>query len=269
MRCKIAKISTYGSAHPVVARLVVQTQTLLGWADLSAEEKGEVFDRYCVMKGRLVRCHEVHRRLDEALKKSFGGYQPVPHGRGKFRPHIIGLKNELDTFLCEGANLLRDVLGVVNIFFGTSFTEAAAFCAARSGGQGQLGKWAADTFGSADPFAKLLAAHQPWLGELIRKRDAVEHPGGTSGALTITNIEQAADGRFAPPMWRRGNMAPTRVFPDIKAMLENLLALAEDVLVACISHKNTFGGMIAFSEIAEADRDPDCPIRMKLIQTSM
>ncbi|MDO9082967.1 MAG: hypothetical protein Q7U56_06765, partial [Humidesulfovibrio sp.] len=248
----ISKISNYGCAHPVVARLVVQTQELLKWASLSEEERGAAFDIYYGLKGRLIKCHETYDRLSAALKKSFDGYQPDQDSTIKFHPLIIGIDNELETFLYESKNFLRDLLGIVKIFFDTKFIDANVFYNTKTDCDGELIKWATKTFGPTDPFTKMLVSDQPWIGELIRKRNAIEHPGGKSGTLNIINIEQSPDSRYVLPVWHRDSMNPTGIFPDVEVTLDNLLTLAEEMLVHCITHKNHFGDFIAFSEIAES-----------------
>jgi len=224
-----------------------------------------VYGVYDGMKNRLLKCHEAQGRLSAALNETLAANHLNPDGTLKSRPHLIGLENEVETILYEQKNFLRDLLHVVNIFFDAEFDEASAFYDAKSGGDGKLTKWAKETFGGDDPFSEMLEYEQVWIGEVIRKRNAVEHPGGKSGTLHIVNFEQAPDGRFIMPVWYRDDMQPTGIFPDLEVLLDNLLTLAEDVLVSCIVHKGKHGNMIAFGEIPEQERDKECPKRIRVV----
>jgi hypothetical protein len=259
------KISNYGTTNPVVARLNVQTHDLLQWADLPQQRRDDVFGIYDGMKNRLLKCHEAQSRLCAALDETLSDDHFNPDGTLKSRPYLIGLENEVETILYEQKNFLRDLLKVVNIFFNTEFDEASAFYDAKTGGDGKLTKWAKEALGGDDPFPEMLQHKQGWIGEVIRKRNAAEHPGGKSGTLHIVNFEQAPDGRFNMPVWYRDDMPPTGIFPDLEDLLDNLLTLAEDVLVSCIVHKNKHVDMIAFVGIPEQERDKKCPKRIRAV----
>jgi hypothetical protein len=94
MAFEIKKISNYGTQHPVVARLKVQTHELVQWADLSDEEKGQVKILYFGLADRLLKCYEVYNRLTIALKTAMEEvHQSVDH-RTAGIPHLIGLQGE-------------------------------------------------------------------------------------------------------------------------------------------------------------------------------
>jgi hypothetical protein len=217
------------------------------------------------MKNRLLKCHEAYNRLQAPLKENLDKNHFNEDGTLKSLPYLIGLQEEVETILYEQKNFLRDLLRAVNIFFGTKFHEASGFYADRKKGDGKIAKWAQEKFGAGDPFSKMLESEQSWIEEVIRKRNAVEHPGGKSGTLHIRNFWQVPDGRFALPVWHRDDMEPTGIFPDLEVTLDNLLTLAEDVLVSCIVHKNRHGDAIAFAEIPEQERAPGCPQRIRVV----
>ncbi|MGH7924513.1 MAG: hypothetical protein ACREQH_07985, partial [Candidatus Binatus sp.] len=107
-----------------------------------------------------------------------------------------------------------------------------------------------------------LVSEQDWVGELIRKRNAAEHPGERSGTLKIENFKVTKEGYLIPPTWRRDESPATDVFQDLETYLDNLLTLAEEVLVWCIFHRTESD--IQVFEIPEKDRNPTCPIRLRL-----
>src|SRR3954453_1108994 len=110
MPFEIRKTSNYGTRHPVYARLKVQTSELLHWADLSKDARQEVMEIYFGLADRLFRCMEIVERLTTALKAAIMEFGPAPDSRVINVPHISGLKSEVENFLYEAKNYLRDLL---------------------------------------------------------------------------------------------------------------------------------------------------------------
>ena len=107
----------------------------------------------------------------------------------------------------------------------------------------------------------MVVTEEKWAGELIYKRNAVEHPGGRAGTLYVENIALSPDGRFILPRWHRDENEPFGLFPDLETYLDNMLTLAEDLLVSCIHH-NMRHEIIQFVEIPIVERNPECPVRL-------
>jgi hypothetical protein len=128
-------------------------------------------------------------------------------------------------------------------------------------------KWATAIFGTNDDLTKLRKSEQKWIAELIKARNAVEHPGGHSGALTINNIRADPNnpGAFIPPTWQRTGCPESNILADMDTELHNMLTLAEDLLVDLIKRKSKFAALIEFVEIPVKDRDPQCPIRLRVV----
>ena len=58
-------------------------------------------------------------------------------------------------------------------------------------------------------------------------------------------------------------MPPTDLLADIETAMDNMLTLAEDVLVACIT-KTAKSSILEFTAIPEKDRNPNYPIRIRV-----
>jgi hypothetical protein len=261
MAFEIKKISDYGTAHPVVARLKVQTHELIQWADISKDKRESVAAVYFEIADRLLKCHEIRARLVAALNKAVAEFRPSSDPRVMNVPHLIGLRGEVETFLYEAKNFLRDLLAIINPFFDTTFDDASAFYDAAGKDRGRIVVWATEACGDSDHFTAMLSSEQKWIEELIRKRNAVEHPGGRSGTLHIENFTPLTEGRFLLPRWHRDQSEALGLFPDLETYLDNLLTLAEDMLVSCIHHR-TQHSIIQFVEIPPDDRDTACPMRL-------
>jgi hypothetical protein len=259
----IQKLSNYGTANPVVARLSVQSSELIRFSNLSKDEQENTLELYFhTLQPRLLKCHEAFARLIQAKEKTIAEIKPQSDKRIQNIPSVVGLQGEVETYLYEAKNYLRDMLAVIKIFFGDVFNEANAFYGAKAGQKSALVCWAEKKFGANDPFTEMLQTEQPWIEDIIRMRNAAEHPGGNSGTLFIRNFEVTSAG-IAAPSWWRDERKRTDLFHDIEVGLDNMLTLAEDILVSCIHHRLAFPHIV-FVQIPAAERLPDCPQRIRV-----
>jgi hypothetical protein len=261
MAFEMRKTSNWGTKHPVVARLKVQTCELLQWTNLRKEKRDHITAVYFDAAERLLKSHEIYGRLviarDAALTEVYEQKDP----RVRNVPNVIGLRGELESFLYEGKNFLRELLNAVNAFFQTEFHEASDFVDLSEKNSGKVLAWTIQTFGRTSDFASSLLSDQEWIRELIRKRNAVEHPGGRSGTLMIDNFRIMHDGTLVHPVWRRGLNLSSYVFPDLENCLHNMLTFGEDLLASCVKHSG-MPDLVEFAEISENNRSPSCPERL-------
>jgi hypothetical protein len=97
-------------------------------------------------------------------------------------------------------------------------------------------------------------------------RNAVEHPGGLSGTPTLNNIriDPNQPGSYIPPTWARTGRPDSSIVKDMDCGLDNMLTLAEDLLVGVVMNKSKSQKLITVFEILSEDRDPQCPIRLRV-----
>lgn len=266
MAMTIAKVSKYGAGNPVVARYVIQTTKLLSYAAIEGEKKDNISKLYYEMMQSLLACYDVYTRLQMNYAEAQENQAPE-NGFVKSIPNVINLKADVEDFLYKQKNYLRDLLGVINIFFDTDFTEASVFSDLKNGKDGKLVKWAAETFGDECHFTKWLRFQQKWICEVIQMRNAVEHPGGHSGVLNIENFAINDDGKVIPPQWNRDVNPPSDISSDIGEMLNRMVDLGDDLLVACLENSGLLYSEISFKEIAEQERNTICPVRFDVIIT--
>ena len=143
-------------------------------------------------------------------------------GSSKRAPYVIELRDEVETILYESKNYLRDLLGILRVYFGHECTEAKCLYPSKNKRISGLVAWATEKFGQDDPFTKMLEVEQEWIEDLIRQRNAVEHPGGHSGILHIHNFSRAKDGLWIMPTWNRDNNKPRNIYADIEIILGHL-----------------------------------------------
>lgn len=266
MNFVITKISNHGVSHPFVARLSVQTSELIKWADLPKEDQQAVTELYMTtLQPRLLKCFDILFRLRKALEESAARVASEHNqndGRVRGMPHVVGLQGEVESFLYETKNYMRDLLTVLRIFFGFNKMAASQFYDVKGNGESRVAAWSRKKFGANDDLTKLLKSEQGWVEQLIRMRDAAEHPGGWSGSLTVHNVHLHPQG-FIPPSWSRTGCPESDIFTDMETTMDNLLTMAEDLLVASI-HKRSIFPTITFYEIAENDRNPEMPQRLRV-----
>lgn len=266
MNWAIKTISNYGTSHPVVARLGLQTHELIRFSSLPQADQDAVVQLYLgTLQPRLLKCHDIFERLQKLTAKARAKarkQQSQARGSVRFVPVVIGLDGEAESFLYEVKNYLRDLLHLFRIFFGFKDVEASKLYDAKGKGDSAIVKWASEQFGDDDELSQLLSTEQKWVGQCIRMRNAAEHPGGKSGKFTIYNVRAIPEG-FIPPTWNLEGEPESDIFADMRTMMSNLLTIAEELLIACIKKKLAFPN-IAFYQIPEKDQDPKAPQRVRV-----
>lgn len=257
-----------GTQNPIVARLGPQSVDMIGWIDIDKSKRDDLVELYVMtLRRRLVRCWELREELAGKINE-----QTTLVDEGKLpddmRPSVVGLQHYAESFLYEAKNYLRDLLDLFEILFGRP-NAGASDLADPNGGQSKLMKWVNQTFGPDSDLAHLLAAHEAWIAEVIKRRNAVEHPGGWSGTMVFHNMRRAPDRPTAvvPPSWQRDDASgigtQTDMVGDIDASMSWMLNLAEDVLATVVMLKPTFPHIRIYS-IPPEKRDPACAIRLRV-----
>ena len=254
------KILDHGTSHPVVARLQLQVRDLLNATAFDEPKRQAIFEASFNASLRLLRCYDFAVRLESACEKCEQEHKPTSNPQAASMPYVIGLEHDAETFLYEIKNFLREQTVVINTIFGTKFAEASEFFDARGNGDGQIAKWAFETFGPEARLGVFLQFHKDWIGEVIRMRNAIEHPGGYSGRMNIRNYETVADGTIRRPVWFRNDAAPSAMIEDMEGLCEHLLVFAEELIVLAVQ-MNLAAPMLEVLQIPEGQRDPTCPKR--------
>ena len=97
-------------------------------------------------------------------------------------------------------------------------------------------EFAEATFGPNDPKTAFLKKLSPTVEQVVRFRNAVEHPGGHSGVLNIRNFRLEPDGKLSEPCWwteKDGQKTPESwIGADLGGIINKLLALTELIFVS-------------------------------------
>ncbi|MHB1216756.1 MAG: hypothetical protein ACYC1L_00970 [Alphaproteobacteria bacterium] len=260
MAFKIAKVLDYGTSHPIVARLHIQTHQLVQWMAVTREQKDALFALYLESAKKLIRCFEISNGCCEEFEKNVKQYEKSNQEDGHLFPHIVGLAEDVETFLYIAKNFIRDLTAVLNIAFSTSFDAAIQFARDHDGKDGTISKWALRALGEDEPLTILLRDDQDWIGELVQKRNAVEHPNGRSGKLHIHNFIHLPDDRFRQPVWHLNDDPPGDLLGGLRIACENMFTFAEELLVLTV-RKKLSSPIVDIFEIPESERSTSEPIR--------
>lgn len=258
----IQKTSNHGTENPIVARLAIQTVNLIKWLAVDDQEKKAIIDIYLDLQRRLLNCYDIHQRLLLARENTLADAVTVWSQGQRTIPHVIGLQEEVESFLFAAKTYLREVARLLNKLFQADLKNDSSIFWDPKGRESDVAIWAKRHFGEDHETAKMLASEADWIGEVIRSRNAIEHPEGWSGTLIINNFEARPEG-IVPPSWARQGAqakAPSDLYNDIQITLDNLLTFAEDLLVDAVRANPVFPQIIIV-HIPEAERNKDVPIR--------
>jgi hypothetical protein len=261
----IRKVIDRGPDHPVVARLTMQVFELTKAWNVEKATKDELHKLCFDLVKRLLRCEEIIVTLKNKAAKTIAESNEINEQNGGAAvsvPHIVTLNSDVETFLYEVKNYLRETLKIINIMYGGSFRNAGSFVRGNMDDRESVVEWSEREFGEDDKLTRLLKDDREWIEEIMQKRNAAEHPGGRSGTLHIHNFEVDGRGNLIPLIWHRDDMQKTGLFNDAETILDNLLSFTEDLILLGIKRNMT--AALVFNEIPEDQRDPETPIRFKL-----
>ncbi|MBU3035471.1 hypothetical protein [Tritonibacter mobilis] len=262
---EVQKISNHGVNNPIVARLAIQSNDLLQWLNVKEAKRQEILAHYMELMRRLLACFDIENRLVNARTETVEYSQKVWREGGHTTPHVISLEDEVENFLFASKVYLREIARLINLLFEAGLENDSKIFWNPKGQKSQLVRWAEKTFGPKHSTTKMFASEADWISEVARKRNAVEHPGGWSGTLRVKNFERLPDGRIRPPVWALDDdqeVQETDIYKDISVLMDNMLTVAEDVLVDAIIANPSFP-QVMIGMIPEQERDESCPVRLK------
>jgi len=267
----IVKTSNHGTRNPIVARLSVQSRQLMEPFSLQKEKKEKIWAiLHNKVQQQLLSCYDIwsqvaSRESEIVADVEENGISTQSHGRVATIDQIENLNHLAGSFLYSAKSTLRDIKLMICEFYETDLDIKKV----EEKNYKYLESWAKRRFGEEDEFTKQISEDfRLWIDEIYSKRNAVEHPGGYSGHLEILNFTAVQDpetkkwkGVF--PQWRRNQDKPSSITNDMQVSIENLLNFSEDVLVLCLRKAGSMIPVI-FYEIPEENRDPECPLRLRV-----
>ena len=126
---------------------------------------------------------------------------------------------------------LREIAGLFSSFFGEQFSEAR---------YDKIHKWCVQQYGAKDDLSKLIEQdHELWIKQIVRMRNAVEHPGGYAGHLHVHNFETLFfEGNHATQLiestWHLNDEPQAAISHDLIVCVSNALEFVEDLSVVSL-----------------------------------
>ena len=257
------KISDYGTSNPIVARLSIQTVDLCRLFFPDEKSLQPVFDVYGFkVQPKLLECFRIREELVDGLIKidqemTRQGLQTRPCSSLTEIPSVPRLQTQCESFLYNAKACLRELVVVINVFFGTDFNSPRF---------DKIVEWAIRTFGKEHELSRMLTVdHDLWIERIVTFRNAIEHPGGKLEELHIYDIDLVPFGtgcKLAEPCWAYGSGPRTSIAADMETTIENILWLAEDLLIVLLKTKFP-QAPLEFVEIPLEQRNPKMPVRIR------
>jgi hypothetical protein len=187
MKFHFQQISDYGTKNPIVARLCLQVKDIIKFFPLNETQKENVFGTMCMdIMPHIMTCYKINKEIGVEIIKckekiNKDGILTQPQGRTLTLPSILNLNERVETFLYNSKSALRDFIKIFNVIFDAKLKIEARY--------DLVYKWAKGEFGENDNLTKILKQNYDlWIQQIVKMRNAVEHPGGSSGHLHIHNF---------------------------------------------------------------------------------
>jgi hypothetical protein len=258
------KILDKGASHPVVARLQMQTHELLQSTCLKKDAREAIMQAAFDTSLRLIRCFDIADKLRTECASAEAGHEPGNNPQARNIPHIVGLEQDAETFLYEAKNFLRDATAIVNAAFGTKFGKASQFT--KLGKKARISDWAEKTFGKTNRLTEFFHWHEGWTGDVVKMRNAVEHPGEKSGTFIIRNYELMPNGTICRPVWHFEGQPTNRLLEEMEGLCDYMLVFAEE-LIALITERNLASPILQLYELPMEKRNLEIPKRFVISLT--
>lgn len=203
-------------------------------ADFGTIDAGAAADDRQPLAQRSLPClRDREQRLRAQSKECRAKYKPPSPGEVAIEiPQIPHLKEECESFLYEAKNYLRDVLMLVNLLWGMQYQDASEWVKGKSG-RPSVQELIISKFGGNHVNAIFIRQYRACIEQFPLMRDGAEHP--QSQQLVIKNVTREGT-VLKEATWsleKNGTILyePLQIIEDMTRAVENLLILAEDVLV--------------------------------------
>lgn len=263
------QVANYGTSELIVARLTSQALALRFSA---TDDEEDVFGEIWRCQQALMECHQARLRVQASVTS---GQQKAIADRGKginAIPYAIGLETDAQAFLLSAKQYLHSVAGLILRLYKTAAfkPDAGSLWTKIEGGKTKVAQavvWAESTLGKDADLTNILAFADPYVGEVVKWRNAAEHsndPESKSGNLEIRNFV-VEDGRVLRPRWRR-TIVVSEDFVDVAEKLLEwetfLLDFGERIILA--GHLSRLPRMMTIVPIPENEINPANPYRYRL-----
>lgn len=178
-------------------------------------------------------------------------------------PYMMNLDQIAANVLYNFKQLITEVRNLLPLLISDAprFSEGNDIADAKGAGGGMVAEWLDQRFGLATQPGRILRAYQDaFVREMVRKRNAYEHPGSRSGTLQISNLEVTPEG-VAGPIWAREGQ-PTLLLQDVFDASQGALMFVEDFVARIVEALAGDEFPLRIRELPVELRDNDVPKRL-------
>jgi len=262
MVIQIQKNSNYGTSTPAVARTFFQGCEIMRFFAVSDAQREEAKTVLRELQRHLVRCVEIRDQIAAQVASAHEevgskGLDFHSGGQAVTLPSVPDLQSKAESFLQSVKLAIRETAGQVEPFYRRKldhkFQEFAA--------------WAERQFGPDDRFTRAVRSWEPWVKRVVTMRNAVDHPEDKPGLKLLTQNFRLSGTPDAPaladPTWGLLGETQSPILADMGEIIERTIELGEDVLTE-LFYKLKDDSPLVIREIPVEERDPACPIRLRV-----
>ncbi len=172
-------------------------------------------------------------------------------------PSVVALQSQAESFLQAAKSAIRETGRLVGTFYQEKFDHRYH----------KIKTWAEQQFGEEDALTQAVTDWERWVKTVIEMRNAVDHPSDKPMGKLVTEdfrLVQADKGyAVSEPRWglSGGQMRP--IVQDMTEIIEGIIELGEEML-AGLFFKLKHDFPLSLYEIPAEERDPKCPIRLRV-----
>lgn len=271
----LSQLANHGIDNPIVARLSLQTLSILKHCNASSDLKERVGKHYLQnLMQTILSCHDIteaYRTEFNRVVKEFE--RPSQPNQILLLPQISDLNSGCRNFVYAAKNAIRDILFVYNMLYGQNFSEASEFYERkRQYNNCSLLEFSEEQFGKDNGRHQFLSSAKNNIEYVIRHRNATDHIDGHSGTLIIKNFEARPDGTLNAPQWYRepnnnGDHGTDshHIGHDFEAITADLLELAEFPFIVWAQDNLLYPNIVKLVHIPEEHRHPHHPVYWDIV----
>jgi len=248
--------SEVGASNCIVARTFLQADKLCG--DLLVSEKidkKEVLEILRECRDSLINAYNIAFETAYEVMQLSNEYLDKTHSpsNGIVIPHIENLVDKAQNFSTCIKRCLQRFGDLFNLVFKQNFTGHH---------YQKIREFVGQEFGEDHMLYEVLDRHKDILSQLIKMRNAVEHPK-ESNKLVVTNFQMNAQGALVKPSWQ--HLPKGKEFDidwEMGAIVESIIGFIEVATLHILLTQTSWPYGFAVNSIDEENLDWECPIHV-------
>lgn len=235
----IKKYSSIDKKHPILSRCCLQIIGLTHNTTLSAEIKNSITE-FCfttVLK-QLETIWETTEKINDEYYNKISQFTT---NSNNYFPYLDDLQKDIEIILYATKKILRDLSSniISPLFPKFKNMEGGSFSSLKTG-ESEYSIFIRKEFNDKSKEYKNSIQYSMYLSEIIAKRNAIEHPGGKSGTLSVfqPEIQHNLNNSTITRLYWARNGVKTDLLIDLYDICLNLLFFIEYILINIIIKPN-------------------------------